>query len=608
MSALSAAPPCSGASPASPRSRAPALPSRPSRAACGIRSASGISRRSTPRRPAIRIRTGLVLPSPGWRQTLALTSASNGTLAFDAEHQLAFTQAITASEGRTLIEISYKALHHLTAEGLFFRLDIPRLDFQSGEASIGWRSVRLPESTPPDPSLLCFISSQVEARSPSGAHRVKARLSRACFVHLQDQPAQCPRAYTFWVTIHCGNLPAGTEGRFEVELTTHSAPNTAPANLTLDAGTARYTLQGIGGNYCFQLESPVTQYTLQHLTSRWARAEMSLAQWSGPSSDQPGSRIRTELQLMRRLQDQGIPYVASVWHLPKGLTDRIQHISSYLLHAREQHGVEPDFFSFNEPDLGIHVRFTPEEHRLLLRDLGTRFARLSLKTKLLLGDVSNPRGTISYVQPTLDDPEALRYAGAVAFHSWGSTSAAQYNEWADLAERLSLPLLVTEVGADPEAYRGRAYDSYDYGLVELCQFQELLLHARPQAVIYWEFTADYALCRVGESGVEPTGRFWLTKHFTDLTPANAKALATTSDHAKVLITAFAGEDAIAIHIANLGDARQATLTGLPEQIAAWRPILTTEQQGYAEQPTLEPAQGALQLTLPARSLLTLRSR
>ena len=209
---------------------------------------------------------------------------------------------------------------------------------------------------------------------------------------------------------------------------------------------------------------------------------MSLAQWNGPASDQPGSRIRTELQLMRRLQDQGIPYVASVWHLPEGLTDRIRHVSSYLLHAREQYGVEPGLFSFN---------------------------------------------------------------------------------------------------------------------------QELLLHARPQALIYWEFTAGYSLCRVAGSGVEPTGRFWLTKHFTDLTPANARALATASDHPKVLITAFAGESSIAVHIANLSDARQATLTGLPAQIAAWRPILTTGQQGYAEQPSLEPAQGALQLTLPARSLLTL---
>ncbi len=504
-----------------------------------------------------------------------------------------------------MIEISYKALHHLTAEGLFFRLDLPRLDFQGGEAAIGWRSARLPVAESPDASILCFLSSQIEARSADGAHRITARLGRSCFVHLQDKPTLSPRCYTYWATIHCGNLPAGTEGRFEVEITTESQPDSTPAALAIDTSLPRYRFQGFGGNYCFQLESPITEYTLSNLTSRWARAEMSLALWNGPASDQPGTRLHAELELMRGMHARGIPYVASVWHLPEGLSDRIGHITSYLLHARERYGVEPDLFSFNEPDLGIHVLFTPEEHRLLLRDLGARLAQLGLKTELLLGDVSNPRNTLAYLQPALADPDAMRHVGAVAFHSWGSTPAAQYNEWASLAERLGLPLLITELGADPEAYQGRAYDSYDYGLVELRQFHELLQHARPHAAIYWEFTADYALCRLAEGVPEPTGRFWLLKHFTCLTPPGAEVLATASSHSDVLLTAFRKDGAYALHIANLTAARIATVTGLPPEILNWRAVLTTETQGFEEQPPLTTSNGSLALSLPPRSLLTL---
>ena len=62
--------------------------------------------------------------------------------------------------------------------------------------------------------------------------------------------------------------------------------------------------------------------------------------------------------------------------------------------------------------------------------------------------------------------------------------------------------------------------------------QELLIYARPQGAQFWQFTNDYALAREGPNGaVEPTARFWLMKHFTDLTPAPSDALGARSDQA-----------------------------------------------------------------------------
>jgi len=49
---------------------------------------------------------------------------------------------------------------------------------------------------------------------------------------------------------------------------------------------------------------------------------------------------------------------------------------------------------------------------------------------------------------------------------------------------------------DPGAYKNRMYDSYAYGLREAAQFQDLLRYARPQALIYWQFTEDYGLDRL----------------------------------------------------------------------------------------------------------------
>jgi len=83
--------------------------------------------------------------------------------------------------------------------------------------------------------------------------------------------------------------------------------------------------------------------------------------------------------------------------------------------------------------------------------------------------------------------------------------------------------------------------------------QEILIYARPQGTQFRQFTQDYALARVGRDGVvEPTARFWLMKHFTDLTPLGSEALTTASDQQNVLFTAFREESAYTLHILNPG--------------------------------------------------------
>src|SRR5262249_14704854 len=149
------------------------------------------------------------------------------------------------------------------------------------------------------------------------------------------------------------------------------------------------------------------------------------------------------------------------------------------------------------------------------------------------------------------DPEALQYIGAVAFHSWGGGTPDQYRSWAELAEWLNLPLLVTEVGVDPSAYYTRSWDSYDYGLREARMIQDLLTYAHPQGMQFWQFTNDYALARLTSDGrVEPTSRLWLIKHFSDLIPQNSEALSASSDQPIVMITAFRGNTTITLYILN----------------------------------------------------------
>jgi len=92
-------------------------------------------------------------------------------------------------------------------------------------------------------------------------------------------------------------------------------------------------------------------------------------------------------------------------------------IAGYLLFLKEKYGVEAALFSFNESDLGIDVRQTPREHAEMIKTFGAYFASKGLATKLALGDTSDAN-PIDFIQPAMHDPEAVKYVGAVDFHSW----------------------------------------------------------------------------------------------------------------------------------------------------------------------------------------------
>jgi hypothetical protein len=144
-------------------------------------------------------------------------------------------------------------------------------------------------------------------------------------------------------------------------------------------------------------------------------------------------------------------------------------------------------------------------------------------------------------------------------------------------------------------------------------YQELVLYAQPQGTMQWEFTADYGIARAtnaaGKAEVTPTQRYWLVKHFTDLTPPKPTVLATGTSDDRVLVTAFRGEGgALAVHIVNSGAEREATLAGIPAGVTSLAMTRTSEAESFV---TLDPVAveaGAARLTLPAQSVTTLRAR
>ena len=86
-------------------------------------------------------------------------------------------------------------------------------------------------------------------------------------------------------------------------------------------------------------------------------------------------------------------------------------------------------------------------------------------------------------------------------------------------------------------------------------------------------------------------------------------VATTSDNAKVLFTAFAyaeGKKPVyTCHIGNFGASRNATISGLPPGTTSLRAICTSQTENFKELGRVSVKDGKAHVALPEQSLLTL---
>lgn len=402
-----------------------------------------------------------------------------------------------------------------------------------------------------------------------------------------------------------------------------------PVRFDLDTTTVRYVVaHGIGGNYCFGIDSPVSAITLKQLKPPVVRTEMVLRDWE-PSNDNndPGTPdwdsyraqdkdlVRHRFKFMSDLTRRKVPYMVAVWGAPKWIStgrgpiareqwgELIESISTFLQHARNEHGAEPDYFTFNEPDFGVDVKLSPEEHRDMIKLLGAEFERHGLKTKLTLADAHKP-SPAAYVQPTVADPEAMKYVGVVSFHSWWYENKPEHlSQWADLAERLKLPLWVAEAGVNAMAWRDKSMDRFEYGIEEVVLYQRLLIHARPQAILYWEYTSDYSLL---DKDLKPTERFAFMRHWAHFIPQGSEAL-TGELKDGIYLTAFRDPKTsrVAIHLANPTEQpREVRLTGLPSGVESLHAVRTSRGELFQEIEGPKILERSATVELPPQSLTT----
>lgn len=438
----------------------------------------------------------------------------------------------------------------------------------------------------------------------------------------------------------------GAKYSLKFDLLADGTVDNSDANIRIDAADPGYLFAGFGGN--FRIQNPVTDpyvidYCLENMRVAFGRVEMPWRSWDTDESVDPIEYYNTHelpvqivrsTEMARRLKAIGMPVIVSCWFPPMWAADlttrsdgsarafrlksdkkdRIfRSIASYLLFLKSRFGVEADYFSFNESDLGIDVVHTPEEHCTFIKEFGQYMADNGLKTLMLLGDNSDAN-TFDFILPALNDPQARRYIGAVSFHSWRGCDDATLRKWAGAARQINVPLIVAEGSTDAAAWRyPEIFGESTFALYEINLYTRICAITQPISILQWQLTADYSpFFGMGifktEGPLRPTQRYWNLKQLSE-TPADAFSLPFECDNSNVNPAAFGNlaRGEYAVHMVNNGAARKANISGLPASVKKVK-VLTTNTVDCMAETEAEVVDGKVSVNLPPISYVTIISK
>ncbi len=603
----------------------------------------------------------IAIVAPDWKEVVYLDSAAGLQAATrpDGRHWRVQLPPGTLGGGALLeqsvrrvgddlaVDISVSNLGTQALAGVFLMLNVPAPDFAGGSFRIDETRGDLP-LVPGEPHLRIREGSQCTLWNADGTRGVSLGSDTLLRLLVQDGRRWGPE-FSVLATLHAGTPPPDRILRRSIVLSALGAPRppAPPGALTIDPARRMGAFEGFGGNFCFGLDDPVTEQVRRRLRPRVARIRLHLDDLRPPpagsrdphadwmrmlsAADRPWSELWQSLGLAATLHRDGTRLQISTWrvpawilaHSPKHDQNRIapEHyddlagmIAAYLDYLRRSRGVVPETFSFNEPDWGANVIFTPEEHRDALLAVNQALLRRGLETRLMLGDISTAaRASTEYLAPVLTNSVLMARAAGISFHAWDAAEEADYAAWRALAEQTGLPLIVGEIGADPH-WREVQLHGYNYALREMALYLDVLRQARPRQVLYWEYGSSYALLppeTLRERHPE-SERLALQQHLSAFTPPGSEAIACQSPIKAVAAAAFAfprdDHEGYTLHVANFGAQTTLAIAGFPSSIRRLNVIETSQGVFFRARRAVPLASGAARVTLPALSLTTFTTR
>lgn len=479
--------------------------------------------------------------------------------------------------------------------------------------------------------------------------KIEVRVEKETQIYLRSDASE--NTYRVFFALIDGSIKKGQKSENTFRIKVEGEIDREPVELTLDAENPGKEFIGMGGNFRLQnekIDPKVIDYNLNHMRVAYGRVEMPWWFWHVDENKDPIAqaetgnihpRVEAAMKMAQRLHNMGMPVSLAAWFAPdwaivgerlrgegpngergnplnqNKIQQIYQSIGDYIWYLKKEYGVEAAAFSFNESDLGIDVRQTPEEHRLFIRGLGEHLAERGLSTKLYLGDTADANG-FEFTYPAKNDPSVHKYLSAVSFHSWRGWADETLQQWRNISDELNIPVIVGEGSTDAAAWRyNDIFDEATFAMHEINLYLRILAITQAKTILQWQLTSDYSLLKGGgvfgneSEKLQPMQRFWNFKQLA-ATPPNSYHLNIKSDSENIVAAAFGdiSKDLYAIHVVNNGAERSVTVNGIPGEVKEFAVFVTDANRKMKSVEVIQVHDGSAIFTAPAWAFTSLFSK
>jgi len=327
----------------------------------------------------------------------------------------------------------------------------------------------------------------------------------------------------------------------------------------------RQIIQAIGGNYC---QSTYTEHasdaigneTLREFRPNHVRVALPMRMRKTPFKDYRGKNFTSQpivievLDELKRMKNEfGVKnFTMSVWDLPdefmvdpskkaqrvikpESYDEVIQMLTDFFVKAKNEYGVEVDQFSFNESDGGYQIIFSPEATIAFIKKAGLKFEEAGLKTKFLLADTAQTKGTVEFATQIMADPSIWKYIGPLCFHSWWSENMPdnEFERVAGFGKAWNKEVWCSELGFDAMSWKIKDMNkSWDYALRFAKISHRMMKFAEVEVSLYWTWQNNYEIMSTDLKDKYPS--YYMTRHQVDFLNTGTQIVNSISSNPEVL--------------------------------------------------------------------------
>lgn len=327
----------------------------------------------------------------------------------------------------------------------------------------------------------------------------------------------------------------------------------------------RQKIQSVGGNYCQtrltnSAWDAIGEQTLKEFKPGFVRVALPLQFRRDDYANYKGNRIVEQplvislLESMKRMKTEfGVKsFTVSVWNVanelvvdptkreqrvikPESYDEVLDMLVAFFLKAKNDYGVEADYFSFNESDGGWQVQFSPQATIAFIKKAMVRFEAAGIKTKFLLADTAQTKGTVEFATMIMSDSTIWKALGPLCFHSWWSEKIpdSEFERVAAFAKAHNKQVWCSELGFDAAAHKVKGmFQSYDYGLRFAKISHRMMKYAEVEVSMYWTWQNDYSIMSPDLKTLYPS--YYMTRHLIDYLNTGTQIVHSTSSDPDVL--------------------------------------------------------------------------